>query len=571
MLTDLNQDQNQAVLDDSLVLVVLAGPGTGKTKTLVAKAQYLLTQQQVSSDQLCLISFTNKACQEISSRITKEYSPLVTTFHALALQILTSSGQEVKIAPPEMINQLASQVINELKTDQSVKDLLLEISYLKNTQTDLENLGLKLFTDSLERLKLMDFDDLLIQSIKVLEDQKLHQYWQQKCQYLFVDEFQDTSILQYQLIKMLRPDHLMVIGDPLQSIYSFRGADGNIFDQLSIDYPQLKQIRLSTHYRSRPEIISTALKLFTNPELLNSVKDQGGEIQIVTTFNQVSESKWTENKILELMGGSDLNNSIQNDQNLNFCDFAVIFRTRKLAQDFMSNFSQSGLPVQLIGELSPFLDPKVIMIISVFKFLVSGDLFELGLLKLTQKNLLRLSLLRSKETTFPLLVEEILEVLKIPKADRSLDLDFVLQTLSQFQDQKNYLQKMLKYYQQINGQEYFDTTVDKIAVMTIHSVKGLEFNTVFIGGFEQGLIPHQRAIENNQLDEEKRLLFVAMTRAKERLFLIKTQKRWGQKTITSTFEELIYDHCQHLIDQEITKILCRQKKRAEKNRQKSLF
>lgn len=551
MLRDLNNNQRKAATCQSNYQMVIAGPGTGKTKTLIAKAKYLIDELKIDPKHVCLITFTNKSARELQERYGNVNFPLVTTFHGLGYQILCLKNKEqrqkINIISDEELSILMREIIGDLNLRINERQLVLEISKYKNGHRSLINLGaqkqakqiINYYQQKLIKHNWLDFDDLLLQSIEVVKNNPNIF----PIKYLLIDEFQDTNQIQLQLIKSLAPSSIFAIGDPLQSIYGFRGAESQIFDKFAMQFAPVETIRLNQHYRCRPEIINTSLALFDQRGELQSIKPAGGRIQLINTRNFVTESKWIINKIEESMGGSNLILASAVDKSgRRLKDFAVIFRTRKLANDFIKQFALSGLPYQLVGEMSPFQSPIVLKIINIFKFFVNQDLKMLDDLSLSKKQIRDLTFLMSTllSTSIEELVWQITKILKLDLTnDIKIKVQFVLQSWLQFENNKNRIAKIVDHYQQLIDQDYFDHRVDKISVMTIHAVKGLEFDVVFIGGFEQGLIPHQRSIDENNIDEEKRLLFVAMTRAKEELYFLHTNFRYGQKTQISQFFGLI--------------------------------
>lgn len=593
---DLNPDQLQAVVSNLPHQMIIAGPGTGKTKTLVSRYQYLIDQKKVDPEKIIVITFTNKAADELKDRVGNVDNAQIFTFHGLGYQILSSNlpapvcagrqvgtkeeSSKVKIIDDAHQFEIINSLIKQFSLSIKAKELILLISKYKNSidEDDLTNIKkiVSQYQSFLDERKIIDFDDLLVQSIELLEsNEKIRFFWKKKIDHLLIDEFQDTNNLQYQLVKMINPAHLFVIGDPLQSIYGFRGANAKIFDQLKNDFSQIEMISLKDHYRCRPEIISASLQLFEAPIPLQSIKEPGGIVQYVKTRNSKTEAKWIEYKIEENLGGSNLISagSVSKDGK-RLKDFAVIFRTRRLAEEFVKHFSASGLPYQLVGQLSPFEKPLIKKLISVFKFLVAGQTERLTMLNLTTSQLRDLTYLAEEKDKLKTeqIVEKIIEYLKLIITDQEkLNLIFVLQSWSQFDNKKNKLNLIVNHFEKLVESNYFDNKVDKISIMTIHAVKGLEFDTVFIGGFEQGLIPIRKAIDAGEIEEEKRLLFVAMTRAKNELYLFQTQYRFGKKVQPSSFLKLIQSSLKMVVDEEIEKWAKKKKKIEDKKRQGSLF
>jgi len=436
----LNDQQLQAVLHNQGSLSIIAGPGTGKTKTLVSKIEYLLHEQHVNPKDIIALTFTNRAAQEMRNRVKQSLGeqqalPFIGTFHSLAHRLLSKNTQEIEIISEEDQRAIVKDLRKKHKRPESTRELVLAISQNKSRLVNAESNILPLlngYNKVLQQLGRLDFDDLLLNAVQEVS---------QKYAYILVDEFQDTNEVQYALLKQLAAAnaHICVIGDPLQSIYAFRGATPHSFEVFKKDFTS-EEIVLTYNYRSGLDIIKTSHALFPSTLRLEAVQPYVGTVQLIKTRNEYSEAEYIVREMGRLMGGMDLNQAAEQrfatDEQARFADFAVIYRTHEIGRILEQQFAESGIPYQRVG---------------------------------------------SDETS----------------------------------------------------QQKYDPVANKVTFLTMHAAKGLEFKYVFIGGFEDGLIPY--TLKNVDINEEKRLLYVAMTRAKQGLYLLETTWRDKQKTVPSWF------------------------------------
>lgn len=481
MADSLNPEQQQAVEFTQGPLMIVAGPGTGKTKTLVHRIAYLIQNQSVKPVDILALTFTNKAADEIKQRINGQ---LVGTFHSLAKNILQQSGQSVDIIEPLARHQLLKKLFSK-----NFSDIGLLISRSKSGLSVPD--GTLNFVDqynqALSELNLIDFDDLLIKALPLACPGHF--------QYIFIDEFQDTNLIQYQLIKKILLPHpnICVIGDPYQSIYAFRGADSRIFDQFAADFPDHQKITLKINYRNSPSILKASRQLFPQSDRLLPHSNLPSELQHIQTFDEFSEADFIINFISQKIGGLALLDSVDSvDTTTHFSDFAVIYRTHNLNRVLKQKFLDSGIPFQIVGDDHPFFDQSIITLYSQLK--------------------------TSAPDSPPLsLIDRLISQLNLPA---SLLLSEFRNSALRFSS----LDQLIQYYDRLIENNFYDPAFDKVTLLTMHATKGLEFKFVFICGFETGLIPHPKA----DLDEETRLLYVAMTRARCGLYFI-TAKNRGQK------------------------------------------
>ncbi|MBU2025921.1 ATP-dependent helicase, partial [Patescibacteria group bacterium] len=399
-LHSLNSRQKIALKETRRSVLIVAGPGTGKTKTLVGKIIYLLNFKKIPAQSILALTFTQKASREIKQRIKNDLPPgqpvpFIGTFHGLSLKILKHQAQSQKLTPKIIDEKTRRSLINELiyqnKTPAaaakqiSFRELSLFISKtkssLKPAPANILAPLVKHYNQILKEQNLRDFDDLLQNLYQLLKNNPSFQKnIQQQYKFILIDEFQDTSPLQYQLIKAIahpRFCRLFAIGDPLQSIYGFRLAHSRTFSDFLKDFPHSRKIIFKINYRNAPCIISASHDLFPqSPRLIPASKDDpAGRVCLVATLNQYTEADWIIKEISRQLGGLDLNQASRENSRrqkpINFSDFAVIFRLHHLGRTLKNKFKNSGIPYQTVGGDTFFEKPIIQFIISWLFYLDS--------------------------------------------------------------------------------------------------------------------------------------------------------------------------------------------------------
>jgi DNA helicase-2/ATP-dependent DNA helicase PcrA len=668
-LNDLNAAQLQAVHHSNGPLIITAGPGTGKTKTLTAKILYLLTEKNLAANQILALTFTKKAALEIQDRlrqlsIVKKNLPLVTTFHALAHRFLSTTDQPLSLISKKNRVLLIKEIVQNQRLSQdfsrfSAKELSLLISRWKNlslNEADLEpviNKLIKSYQAELENRKLLDFDDLLVNFLEILNSDadknknqqlasaQLHKL-RKKYRYLLIDEYQDTNNIQYQLIKSLinKENNLVVIGDPRQAIYSFRGANAHAFDQFKIDFPNFQEINLQDNYRSGPEILNLSQSLFKKKLKLQAKQKIVSEVKLIKTYDEYSEAKWILKSISQKVGGLDFQEASElqaSEQQARFADFAVIYRIHGLSHALENKFDESGIPYQIVGGRSLYEKSEIKFITDFLRFLNSqeveqidreelfNNLLESKYSALSKKTVTKIrqlaqdlnfsihksagkiinqKLLSKKQATLladflanlatielqfkknigegkfslaalvDLIISKFnLEEKSASKVKKIKNLYEFKSIVTAFDQEEKSLLKFINFLDSLKEHDYYDKNVDKVTLLTMHAAKGLEFDYVFICGFEEGLIPFSKKLKDKAaLAEEKRLLYVAMTRAKKGLYLINTEKRNKKQSQVSSFKNYFTnDDFIELEDETLIRIKKWQQKKKKESSQLGLF
>jgi len=579
-LEDLNEEQRRAVeVGDGPVLIV-AGPGTGKTKTLATRIAYVL-HKGVAPDRILALTFTVKAADEMRQRVmnmTAGATPQISTFHALGHKILREAlpdDERTFISETDRLALVRSLPRpNDLK-DMTVRDLGLQVSRYKGTVDgdDASPLGrfVTRYQTALDEQKLQDFDDLLFRTYRLLgQNASLHSTWRARYDYIFVDEFQDTSELQWQLLMQIRGnDNMFVIGDPKQSIYGFRGASGDMFVRFRQDFPEHSAITLPVNYRSAQAIVELASAIFGGVDALRAHSTERGLVQAVQTLNEFSEADFVLNQIEQGIGGSDLlKASASAERHLK--DFAVLYRTHQAARVLQQRLQDSGIPFQVVGEGSPYDQPEVAAVIGLLRRIAGHEALPPAGFSDTQTR----ELLRSIEPTLPVskLAERCVEVFALAGNEtKRRRLSQFASTLVRF-DSADGLQKCLTHLERIAQEDFYDPSVDAVTLMTIHASKGLEFTHVIVIAAEEGILPHIRKHGTPDFDEERRLFYVAATRAKSQLDVVYAKKRKNEPRQPSRYiTEVSKEALPRIVDPSLGTLEKKIQRREQKKRQTTLF
>ena len=436
----------------------------------------------------------------------------------------------------------------------------------------------------------MDYDDLLLRLYILLQENSEKVFpFKNNFTHILIDEFQDTNTLQYEIVKLLlKSNNLFIIGDPFQSIYSFRGAQEEILHTLKKDFPESQVITLDTNYRSALEIITASSALFPEKIPLKPFSQKKGDVCLVKTLNEYTEGEYIAEMINKKIGGTDLiraGDFQEEKREVRFSDFAVIYRTHAIGWIIERKLSDSGIPYQIIGGKTIYEQPEISFIINLLQYIWRKDSLYLKnllfspVLDLSLKSRRKLSgffnenkdqLINISDYSLAQYIDSqkdihtistIYDCLKKIDAEvhnnkllplihkiiktslvknylgknnnREKNIHAFLSSITQFDYKKDPIKTCIQYLEFLNEHEYYDPHSDKVTLLTLHASKGLEFKYVFICGFEDGIIPFDR--NNIDIQEERRLLYVGMTRAKEGLYLLTTDQRNKKKSVISRF------------------------------------
>lgn len=550
----LNERQQEAVESIHPVTAVIAGPGTGKTKTLIEKILYLIERRKVKPSEITAVTFTNKAAQEMRERLERELGNKralkqiqIGTFHSICLDILKEEGENFTLADEIQVKELAQETIDTWNMKISVRDFLSEISLYKSAPEERgfnDQVWEEAFSHYQKLLKdrnLADFDDLLLRALSLARFSE-NQDYKKRFTYLLVDEFQDVNPVQYSLMLEWAKGgrELFVIGDPDQAIYGFRGSDSRCFNRLREDRPDTRMICLEENYRSVSAVVDAAMAVISrNPgeaRHLRAYRGEGEKIRVVETASDFSEGIFVAKEINRQTGGLDMLDvqsgfqaEIERRQR-SFSDIAVLCRTHRQFRILEKCLSQEGIPYMTVGRGDFLLDSAVRGTVSFFKSLEEEE---------PQTKELALKLLwdlpdtevgdsvyqEAKRKYLPQIKKHKPEkILKSWQEDMNLKKNAAVtrlyQTALQYSTMEEFLRDLsLGEEGDLIRRPQKNYSAGAVTLMTLHGSKGLEFPLVFLCGTQEGTLPLEKADYPTDLEEERRLFFVGMTRAKDQLIL----------------------------------------------------
>ncbi|HSR70363.1 MAG TPA: UvrD-helicase domain-containing protein [Acidobacteriota bacterium] len=607
LLEHLNQAQREAVTHEEGPLLILAGAGSGKTRTITYRIAHLIATQACRPQQILAVTFTNKAAEEMRSRVLSllpplDALPLLCTFHSFGVRVLrryaerVGFGNDFNICDTDDQQRLLKGIYKELglSDDRSkgirVQEARAVISHAKNKgwgpdqlaqdrhRADSEVLGriYRRYQQVLRQSNAVDFDDLILLTVHLLqENDDLCSRYGEWYRYLLIDEYQDTNLPQYELIRSLTSTHdnLCAVGDEDQSIYGFRGAEIDNILRFEKDFPGTRLIKLEQNYRSTQIILDAAGAVVSNNQKRKGKKlwtelSSGPKIDLYVAASASDESRWVAGKIEE-------------HQRAGVQRIAVLYRTNFLSRQFEESLRQRRIPYRLIGGLS-FYSRKEIKDALAYLRLARNPDDNVSLLRVINepsrgvgnKTLERLQELagehdgslwtalqeglreqrfdgrahrclaafrdiietsaRALEKPLPLALERILaasgyvETLEseaTPEAESRLEnLKELVNVARELEAGDVSLQEFLDEAALRADTDEYDASAP-VTLMTLHNAKGLEFETVFLVGCEEGLFPHRRSVVENDVEEERRLCYVGMTRAERKLHLSYSRRR----------------------------------------------
>jgi DNA helicase II / ATP-dependent DNA helicase PcrA len=601
LLKDLNPEQQKAVLSTEGPMIILAGAGSGKTRVLTYKVLYLILEKKIRPESILMITFTNKAASEMKERIEKMFTsqeliansqklpggrPWVSTFHSMCAKILRVEGKHLGFSSRFTIYDSQDQLdaVKEAmrRLDISIRDfkpssVLSTISGAKNeliNASEYLNFARGHFQETVAKIyplyqrvlkenDALDFDDLILYTIKLFqENEEILKKYQMRFEYVLVDEYQDTNRAQYILTKLLTGKwrNICVVGDFSQSIYSWRGADYRNLMRFKDDFPNTNTFSLSQNYRSTQKILDGAstvisknkshpvLKLWTeNPE--------GEEIEIYEAESEQDEADYIIKSLLA--------NQVRDLRKI-----AVLYRTNAQSRVIEEAFLHHGIPYILIGGTRFYERKEIKDVLSYLrvhsnpKDMVSYKRAEkLGKGRLKKfleyqeqvkikKEMTTIDILDGvmKATGYLMLYDENIEEDRM----RLENIKELRSVAINFPDLTDFLENVALVEQEYNSEKQTDGgKKNAITLMTLHAAKGLEFPIIFMIGMEEGLFPHSRSLMNrDELEEERRLCYVGMTRAKEKLHLTYAKRRlfFGQRT-ANTVSRFVMELPEHVISQ----------------------
>ena len=557
-LPQLNPEQQKAVQHDSGPALILAGPGTGKTRILIHRIAFLIHEKSIAPENILAITFTNKAAGEIKERLSglshKGRVPgiEVGTFHAFGYAILKKFPQEIgRQSHPSILDE--EDKVRVLKkalgcTGKEAASFASAITATKQnlkTQEDIPEQKIteifSAYEDYLQRQNMIDFDDCIYQTVKLLrQNPRILGSYQKRFPWILVDEFQDINFAQYHLIKLLKPEpnsDLYVVGDPNQAIYGFRGADVRFLKDYTADYPATVTYRLSQSYRCSDIILKASGNILSRdePGFLTGLA-AGIKIAIAPQASDKSEAEFVARTIEDIIGGlrffsldSEVSAGDVSADIESLSDFAVLCRIKNQMPAIEKALNDHSIPYQAISE-QPFLrqEPISTVIDTVNWLLNPGNMFLQD--KLAEKTINKISdpaalCSRIQNSSVAEALQAVsLNIYGEGKTGSRVEFRHLLELAQDFgQD----LDRFLRYAALGSGVDTLDTQMESVHLMTLHAAKGLEFKSVFIIGCEEGLLPYSLFPDRvSDAEEERRLLYVGMTRAQKYVFLTHAQKRF---------------------------------------------
>ncbi len=599
-INKLNKEQQEAVLYTDGPTIILAGAGSGKTRVLVHKVLYLIVEKKIEPLNILMVTFSNKAAGEMKERISNALNaydlslttePTIATFHSLCARILRRSGIAIGIPHNFVIYDTQDQ-LDTIKDafeilDISIKEVrpkaaLQAISSAKNqmitdemyekyargfTQERIAKVY-PLYQTMLAERNALDFDDLLLKTITLFKESKptLSQY-QERFKYIMVDEYQDTNQAQYQLTKYLAgpQKNICIVGDFSQSIYSFRGADYKNLEKFSQDFPESKVFKLSRNYRSTQVILDAAYSIIKNnnshPVLeLWTDNKKGDEITIFEAENEHREAEFVIQKIKEMQ---------RRDSDFKLSDVAILYRMNAQSRTLEEVFLHHSIPYKLIGGVRFYERREVKDVLSYLSFLSNPqDMVALKRLqKLGKKRFEEFEKYKKEfdeknyieeKTTIDILDEILKKTSYLERYDetdsedrtRLENIKELRSVALEFDNLSLFLENVALVEQEYMPDKNIVESNNAVTFMTMHAAKGLEFKMIFIVGMEEGVFPHAQALfDYGELEEERRLCYVGVTRAKEHLYLTYAQQRviFGQRN-TTTPSRFIFELPQEILD-----------------------
>ncbi len=602
-MNSLNEQQKIAVETVNGPILILAGAGSGKTRTLTQRIAYLIEHHHATSDNILAVTFTNKASNEMKERIVqllklkpgseKVFLPWVGTFHAICVQILKRDGQEIGISryfsiydttdQKDVVRKVLKKLnLNDKKTNPNAvlsmissakSELITPEAYKSMARGYFEQIVAEvypIYQDMLGENSALDFDDLIMKTVELFQkNPQILEKYQNIFKFILIDEYQDTNNAQYVFSKLLadKNQNICVVGDDAQSIYSFRGA--NITNILSFekDYPKAKIIKLEQNYRSTKKILEASNQIISkNPEQKKKVlwteNSDGEGIMIYEAIDEKDEAEWISQEVRQLI----LNN-------ISPSEIAVLYRTNAMSRNLEEALLTANVNYRIVGGVRFYNRAEVKDVLGYLRILFNPDdtvglqriinvpkrgvgaktIEKFTLLANEQRKSLLKYLLDTQKTSpdelpkslqdfarivaklidlsskqpVSELIEDVIEftgykaeLQQTSEGETRLENIQELKSLAKKFDQLDYMTGLEKFLEEIALIESsYEATKDEeehITLMTVHAAKGLEFEHVFIAGMEENLFPHANSkYDPQELAEERRLAYVAVTRAKK--------------------------------------------------------
>ncbi len=633
LLNDLNKEQQEAVKVTNGPVLILAGAGSGKTRVLTYRVAYLVGVKKIAPENILLVTFTNKAANEMKERVHKLLGliqdagseaqerkpetgngkgmgePWAGTFHSLCAKILRIDGKEIGVSPRFLIYDgtdsldLVKEIMKKMSISpknfnpnailatigQAKNQLINSLEYPQYARGFFQETVSQIYLSYQKELKeneALDFDDLIMETVRLWRTSRetLEKY-QNKWPYILVDEYQDTNHAQFELTRLLAKkfQNISVVGDFSQSIYSWRGADFRNLLKFKSEFPQTQTFNLEQNYRSTQKILDAAFQVISknksHPILKLWTKKDGGEkILLYEARNEQDEAAFIINRIEiacrpeqpeGVEGPRPKNGDPSTPLGINYSSFAILYRTNAQSRVLEEAFLHAGVPYTLVGG-TRFYDRKEIKDVLAYlrllhnpKDMVSYKRIEKlgkGRLKKFEGFLEKNHSFEKNDSLLTLdLLDNVLEAtnyLELFDQENEEDLarleniKELRSVASEFPDLSEFLENVALVEKEATRRVQQATSQGAVTLMTLHAAKGLEFPIVFMVGMEEGLFPHSRALMDRlEMEEERRLCYVGITRAREKLFLTYTRHRlfFGARS-SNMISRFVADIPEHLLE-----------------------
>jgi DNA helicase-2/ATP-dependent DNA helicase PcrA len=610
ILATLNPAQREAVEAIEGPVLILAGPGSGKTRVITHRIAYLIKSCGVSPHNIMAVTFTNKAAREMKERLEQLLGQAVEaltlgTFHAICARILRREGKAIGLDSSFVIYDeedqlsLTKQALEELNLDPkqyapralhsaigAAKSRLIgPEDYAQRVSSYFEEIVHRVYQryqQLLSQGRAVDFDDLLMKTVQMFQDQpQILNRYQSKYVHILVDEFQDTNIVQYMLMKHLAGKYrnLCVVGDPDQSIYSWRFADLRNILSFEKDYPEAKVVFLEQNYRSTKTILEVASDVIAanvqrKPKKLWTENEDGASVTVIESYNAEEEAQSVVNEIDKLVS----------QEQISLKDCAVMYRVNAQSRALEETFLRYGVPYRLVGG-TRFYQRREVKDIIAYLRLIHNPQDNVSLVRIInvpvrgigQRTLSQLQawakahdsslfkalkqvanekilpqriaqalsgfdavmtelIAQSRELSLSGLLDEILEhtryreyILSKEDGEDRWENIMELKSVAGEYDElapEDALATFLEKVSLVSDIDELDEKANAVTLITLHQAKGLEFPAVFIVGLEEGILPHRKSFDDPaEMEEERRLCYVGITRAKKRLYLLRSYRR----------------------------------------------
>lgn len=601
----LNQSQMQAVCHDRGPMMVLAGPGSGKTMVITHRVQRLILQAGVHPAGILVVTFTKAAADEMRQRFVSLMEGRVLpvsfgTFHAVFFAVLKHAYHytAANIIRDEQKQQFMREIIEDLPVEpdnmnEFINDVLGEIGLVKGSMMDIDHYYAtscatsvfqdiyRRYTRRMENSRLIDFEDMLVYTYELFMERKdILAAWQQKFRYILIDEFQDINVLQYKLIRMLAlpQNNIFIVGDDDQSIYGFRGAKPEIMLNFEKDFPDVKKVYLSVNYRSQAAIVQGAGCVIKNNKKrfakeIRAVRPEEKPIDIRVFQGPVDENAAVIREIMQY-----------HQQQMPYKEMAVLFRTNTQARMLLEKMMEYNIPFKMQDAMPNIYQHWIAQDMLAYIRIAQGSTARGDYLRIINRpnryvsrqsldeRQVAMDVLLEKYADKPWMQERLSkfsydihmltrmqpfaainyirhgigyeEFLDKYAGDRHLDRDELLEVLDELQESaKNYktfdewFGHIEEYTEQLKEQarRQREDKGDSVSLATMHHSKGLEYKVVFIVDANETVIPHQKALLDTDIEEERRMFYVAMTRAKSNLHIYFVKERYGRPLAMSRF------------------------------------